>query len=484
MKKYYALFILCFFLGLTSLAAGPQEWKKAFKDAKVENSAEVDILYFEQCQVPGKAKAKAEEPKAGEAKTEEPKAEETTSPFDSEAEWGSEDRLNNARENIRHYNDEIAKINEQLKSLDPDSDFEEVENLKFELKANQTMLEIAQEVLAEMEGKSEEKEEPKKAEEKEAVKKEEKKEKTAAAEKPKKGPEVHFEPTSKYYDIPALASSASGCFDSARTYLQVQSDDGKIHYKVYFVTDPKMWKALKREGKHASPARNADWDLKSRSVLLFASPAITNSLAASLKFAMASLAFERKMLEVNPKEEASELVARGFAFHFSGLNSVVDVNKVFYLPALKEKDLLVSSELINPTRMNDAKRLLCFSRQSAAVVDFFMKHGNFLSKYIPSLQGGNSGFRTSFQHMGLAEDWAENYDDFCNNMTSRLFFPLTEAANDAEAYSEWKQSIDSDDIAQKDKEEMLRRRKATRARRHAEYERTHTSSGRRIIWKH
>ncbi|MBP5627300.1 hypothetical protein J6X96_03940, partial [bacterium] len=76
MKKYYALFILCFFLGLTSLAAGPQEWKKAFKDAKVENSAEVDILYFEQCQVPGKAKAKAEEPKAGEAKTEEAKAEE------------------------------------------------------------------------------------------------------------------------------------------------------------------------------------------------------------------------------------------------------------------------------------------------------------------------------------------------------------------------------------------------------------------------
>lgn len=476
MKKYYALFILCFFLGLTSLAAGPQEWKKAFKDAKVENSAEVDILYFEQCQVPGKAKAKS-----GEAKTEEAKAEETTNPFDSEAEWGSEDRLNNARENIRHYNDEIAKINEQLKSLDPDSDFEEVENLKFELKANQTMLEIAQEVLAEMEGKPAEKETPKKPEEKKEEKVEKK---TAAAEKPKKGPETHFEPTAKFYDIPQLAGAGSECFSRARGILGVNSDDGKIKYKVYLVTEPKMWKALKREGKHFSPARNADWDMKSRSVLLFASPAITNSLEASLKFAMASLAFERKMQEVNPKEEASDLVARGFAFHVSGLNSVVDVNKVFYLPALKEKDLLAPSELINPTRLSDAKRLLCFSRQSAAVVEFLMKHSNFLNKYIPSLQGGNSGFRTSFQHLGLGEDWAENYDDFCNNMTTRLFFPLTEAANDAEAYAEWKQSLDNDAIAQKDKEAMLQRRKETRERRHAEYKSTHTSSGKRIIYRH
>ena len=480
MKNHYKFFVLCFFLGLTSLAAGPQEWKKAFKDAKIEESSEVDILYFEQCQVPGKAKAKVEE-----TKVEEPVAEEVKDPFNSEAEWGSDDKLTNARENIQHYNEEIANINEQLKKLDPDADFEEVKNLKFELKANQAMLEIAQEVLAEMEGKSAEKEVSKKPEEKKEVKKEEKKEeKTASAEKPKKGPETHFESTSKYYDIPSLASSASGCFEHAKSILGVSSDDGKIHYKVYFVTDPKMWKALKREGKHFSPARNADWDMKSRSVLLFASPAITNSLAASLKFAMASLAFERKMLEVNPKEEASDLVARGFAFHVSGLDSVVDINKVFYLRALKEKDLLAPSELINPTRINDPKRLLCFSRQCAAVVDFFMKHSNFFSKYLPSLQGGNSGFRNSFQHLGLGEEWAENYDDFCNNMTTRLFFPLTEAANDAEAYSEWKQSLENDAIAQKDKEEMLQRRKETRERRHNEYKSTHTSSGKRIIYRH
>ncbi|MBR4466231.1 hypothetical protein IKS38_06640 [bacterium] len=484
MKNHYILFVLCFLLGLTSLAAGPQEWKKAFKDAKIEESSEVDILYFEQCQVPGKAKAKVEETNFKELKADDPKAEEVKDPFDSEAEWGSDDKLTNARENIQHYNEEIANINEQLKKLDPDADFEEVKNLKFELKANQAMLEIAQEVLAEMEGKSAEKEVSKKPEEKKEVKKEEKKEEKTAAEKPKKGPEVHFESTSKYYDIPSLASAASDCFSHARGILDVNSDDGKIHYKVYFITDPKMWKALKREGKHFSPARNADWDMKSRSVLLFASPAITNSLAASLKFAMASLAFERKMLEVNPKEEASDLVARGFAFHVSGLNSVVDINKVFYLPALKEKDLLAPSELINPTRMNDPKRLLCFSRQCAAVVDFFMKHSNFLNKYIPSLQGGNSGFRNSFQHLGLGEDWAENYDDFCNNMTTRLFFPLTEAANDAEAYSEWKQSLENDAIAQKDKEAMLQRRKETRERRHNEYKSTHTSSGKRIIYRH
>jgi hypothetical protein len=481
MTKYYALFILCFFLGLTSLAAGPQDWKKAFKDAKNFESFELDILYFEQCQVPGKAKAKVEETNFKELKADDPKAEEVKDPFSSEAEWGSDDKLANARENVEHYNEEIAHINEQLKKLDLDPDSEEVKNLEFELKANQTMLEIAQEVLAEMEGKPAEKEPLKKPEEKKEEKVEKK---TASAEKPKKGPETHFESTAKFYDIPQLAGAGSECFSRARGILGVNSDDGKIHYKVYLVTEPKMWKALKREGKHFSPARNADWDLKSRSVLLFASPAITNSLAASLKFVMASLAFERKMLEVNPKEEASDLVARGFAFHVSGLNSVVDVNKVFYLRALKEKDLLAPSELINPTRMNDPKRLLCFSRQCAAVVDFFMKHSNFFSKYIPSLQGGNSGFRNSFQHLGLGEDWAENYDDFCNNMTTRLFFPLTEAANDAEAYAEWKQSLDNDAIAQKDKEAMLQKRKETRERRHAEYKSTHTSSGKRIIYRH
>ncbi|MBR4821357.1 hypothetical protein IKZ70_05795, partial [bacterium] len=76
MKNHYKFLVLCFLLGLTSLAAGPQEWKKAFKDAKIEESSEVDILYFEQCQVPGKAKAKVEETNFKELKADDPKAEE------------------------------------------------------------------------------------------------------------------------------------------------------------------------------------------------------------------------------------------------------------------------------------------------------------------------------------------------------------------------------------------------------------------------
>ena len=93
MKNHYKFFVLCFLLGLTSLAAGPQEWKKAFKDAKIEESSEVDILFFEQCQVPGKAKAKVEE-----AKAEEPKAKGMQDPFNSEAEWETDDdKLKNAR---------------------------------------------------------------------------------------------------------------------------------------------------------------------------------------------------------------------------------------------------------------------------------------------------------------------------------------------------------------------------------------------------
>ena len=43
-------------------------------------------------------------------------------------------------------------------------------------------------------------------------------------------------------------------------------------------------------------------------------------------------------------------------------------------------------------------------------------------------------------------EWAWNYDDFCNNMSKRLFFPLTEEAQkDPVAMAEWRASLKQED---------------------------------------
>ena len=482
MTKYLELLALGIFFALSSWAAGPQDWKKAFKDAKVMEGESVNVNYFENCQVPGEGKDKV-----APAPPKEPESDKFDIFYTETGEETDALKLERYKENLDHYTRQAAETEKSLKALGPDADESDKEELEMELLSMKAMIEATEELIAEVKENIKAKNPAAAAEEVKEEKKEEKKE--AAKEEPKdnsapgKNP-THAELTAEYYKVSDLVSNAVERFKIAKGTLQIGDAMDHIKFSVYLVTDPKMWKSLKREGKLNSPARNVDWDLKSRSVLLFASPAIRAKLPHSLNFAIASLAFEQKMKIVNPKGEASDLIERGFAFHVSGLDAVVDLNKVFSLPAIKEKDLLLMSELVSPTRMNDPKRCLCFARQSAAVVRFFMKHGKFLSQYLKNVQGGNSGFRNSFQFMDLNEHWADSYDEFCNNVSTRLFFPLTETAKDDTAYSEWKQSLQDEDKEERDKAAIVQRRKETRDRRHAEYDRDHTSRGQRIRWKH
>ena len=179
--------------------------------------------------------------------------------------------------------------------------------------------------------------------------------------------------------------------------------------------------------------------------MLFASPQIKDKLALSAAFAAASVAFDQALAVVNQNSsEVPDIISYGLRAKASALDAVVDLNKITQIELLKEKELLLPSELLNPTRMNDSKRCFYFIKQSKAIVDFFGT--NRIKEYLKVAKGGNSGFRTSYQNIINRAEWAWDYDDFCNNMSKRLFFPLTETANkDPQKMGEWQSSIKNED---------------------------------------
>ena len=445
MERYLSLFLAILFLAAEISAAGPKDWEKAFSKDGVYKDGTVNVVvyYFDKCLAPGSGREVVAEPEK-EVKVEEP----TKGPFNSEAEWEN-DKLKKAKENVQHYNEEIAYVKEQLKSLDPDADYEEVENLKIELKANQAMLEIAQESLNELEVELAKKEQPKAEEEKPSESK-----KPAEAEKPaeeegdKKPPrvkETHEVATKEYYNVMAIAKAAEYAYQNINSWLQAGLKWQYANTKIYLVTSPKMWNSLKITSKMFSPARNVCWDTESQSVLLFASPQIKDKLALSAAFAAASVAFDQALAVVNQNSsEVPDIISYGLRAKASALDAVVDLNKITQIELLKEKELLLPSELLNPTRMNDSKRCFYFIKQSKAIVDFFGT--NRIKEYLKVAKGGNSGFRTSYQNIINRAEWAWDYDDFCNNMSKRLFFPLTETANkDPQKMGEWQSSIKNED---------------------------------------
>jgi hypothetical protein len=180
-------------------------------------------------------------------------------------------------------------------------------------------------------------------------------------------------------------------------------------------------------------------------VLLFASPGIKGKLPASAAFAVASIAFDQALAVMNQKSsEVPDIFSYGLRAKASNLDAVVDLNNATRIELLKEKELLLPAELLNPTRMSDPERCFYFMKQSRAIVDFFGT--DRIREFLKSAKGGNSGFRTSYQHMPEPAEWAREYDDFCNNMSRRLFFPLTETANrDPMKLGEWMTSLQQED---------------------------------------
>ena len=424
MIRYFSLFLSLLILTAETTAAGPKDWEKAFSKDNVcsEASGDVVVYYFDRCLVPGpslEAYVKS--------------AKEADEPVKSEAEREFDEKLKKARENVQRYVKEIEYVSEQLKSLDPEDDQEEIRNLKAELEDHRATLEIARGVLTDLEGKAAKKEQLKEGDD----------------EKPSKasqtGKETHEAFTKKYYNVGGIAYAGNMAYRNINSWLQAGLKWQYANTKIYLVTSQKMWNALKTTSKMFSPVHNVCWDSESQSVLLFASPGIKGKLPASAAFAVASIAFDQALAVMNQKSsEVPDIFSYGLRAKASNLDAVVDLNNATRIELLKEKELLLPAELLNPTRMSDPERCFYFMKQSRAIVDFFGT--DRIREFLKSAKGGNSGFRTSYQHMPEPAEWAREYDDFCNNMSRRLFFPLTETANrDPMKLGEWMTSLQQED---------------------------------------
>ena len=283
------------------------------------------------------------------------------------------------------------------------------------------------------------------------------------AGEPKK-PVTHEEPTTNYYSIRNIMYSGDSALANMLNILGIELLWSLSPTKVYFVTSPQMWQSLKMPDRIVQPAHNVCWDAKKRTMLLFASPAITNQLGSSFGYGVASMALELGLEKMNPGGELCNFIFDGLAGYASGLSAIVDINKVSSFGRLKERDLLVLTELLNPTRMKDNKRCYAFLIQSKAFAKYLSEHskGN-LRDYLKEVKGGNSGFRNSFQFLHISTHWGQDYDSFCNELPKRVFFPITqEAETDPNAMDEWSSSLDAQDKEQDKKKRLMKERKQTR----------------------
>lgn len=250
--------------------------------------------------------------------------------------------------------------------------------------------------------------------------------------------------TLKYYDLKQVGSDIYAALSDVTGKLNAKEiisfyDD---HCKIYVVTDPKLFAALK--GKDApSPADNISVDSKAHSILVCATPNNKPHLESSLGYGVASLVLKEYMASVNPEGELCDALRVGLCAHCSGLNDVVEPNRIFTLPYLLENKLLLPSELFMPQKIGTPEKKLYFLRQSRALVsNIFLASESKFAEYVKTVKDGNSGFRNSFQDLYVSDKWAANYDDFCNNLPLRVFYPLTkEPMTNPKALSKWEKAL-------------------------------------------
>ena len=439
-------------LALPLQAGKVQDWAKAFSGDKVEKMdfSNYEFLFFPTCTVPGAKKTEAPKTSGYAA-------------FEDEAPVTDADSLKEQLENFKetkeYYEEMVKGAEAKIKALGEDANAAEKEFLEEDLKVARTMLEEVEKSMKEIEDQINPKDEKKKEPSKEG------KEKGAAEKKeaPKPKP-THEESTKNYYHISELPGKADDAFSSVLSILGTDLNWTKPKTKVYFVTSPKMWQTLKTPERVFQPVRNVCWDSKQRAILLFASPAITNKLSESFAYAVASMALDLGLAKINPEGEISNFIQDGLAGYASGLDTVVDPNKVYKIGNLKNRELLLMTELINPTRMKDSKRCYYFLKQSAAFARYMVgEQQNNLRKYLQQAKGGNSGFRNSFQFLEVSKYWGQDYDSFCQELPQRIFFPLTEESeSDPNAMDQWESELNAQDKDQDEKKRLMEERKRTR----------------------
>ena len=477
--KIISLFCGLLFCAAPLLAGGPQQWSKAFSGEKVMNVKGniFEFIVFKNCTAPGPKKAA-------------PVSKLTV--FDDLPDEPNLDDADSLRGELQHlqetkdyYLEMVKGTQEKIKELG-ESGAGEKEFLLEDIKVSEAMIVEINKSIEEIEGKIADLENAGSAAEKkegdETAEKEEVKEKKDEDAKPAKGkdgkgtkkgkgdkpapkaPVTHEELTTNYYDVAGLMNTGEEAFRNMLGTLGTDLTWDIVQTKVYLVTSPKMWQALKMPERIVQPARNVCWDSKQRAILLFASPAITNQLGKTFGYAVASMAFDLSLAKINPGGEVCNFISDGLAARASGLNCIVDVNKVHKFGRLKERDLLLLTELLNPTRMKDNKRCYYFMAQSKAFVDYYAdKNMVDFRRYLEQAKGGNANFRNSFQFMHISDHWGLDYDSFCNELPKRVFFPITvEAETDPNAMDAWNNELESKDQALDKKKDDMQKRKEVR----------------------
>lgn len=266
-------------------------------------------------------------------------------------------------------------------------------------------------------------------------------------EKPAAQP-MKEEKTDKYYlenTLPYLSDMLDNLSDK---FYNVKEGEGpEIKVYVYVVTSPKLWMEIAQKPSLVTPVRNVRIDKKGKAVLVFASPQNKDKLNNSIGYAVASFVLQDILQKRNKNDdpELAEAIATGFCAWGSDLNCVVEPQRVIDPPVLEEDKLIQPTELFQPRQMNDPVRCLYFTRQSSALVKYIAENGN-LRTYLRKAKGGNSGFRSSFQFLDVSKTWGFDYDEFCNKLNKRVFFPLTDSAQSSpNAMAKWARELQDED---------------------------------------
>lgn len=338
-----------------------------------------------------------------------------------------EEKIDRFKKQIKEKEEEKLDVETQMAWLD-DTDEAEIKEAKEKIKKIEAQIVSLKEDLGELD--------PSLAPQKASKK---------GKKKPKAPTKVLKEmDTFKYYELDRINGDMNIVLDDIISKLDIRDtlDYANLHCKVFVVTDPKQFASLK--GKEAfSPADNISVDRKDRSILVCATPGIKSQLDKTLCYGVVSLVLKEYMAVANPTGELCDAFRVGICAYCSQLNVVVEPNKIISLPYLMENKLLLSSEMFLPPKMDDLERKLYFTRQARAIVsNIFDASESKFAEYIKSVKGGNSGFRNSFQNLYVSDQWAANFDDFCNGLKFRVFYPLTkEPMTNPEALAAWKKAI-------------------------------------------
>lgn len=262
--------------------------------------------------------------------------------------------------------------------------------------------------------------------------------------------EMKEEDTEKFY-FSNLLSELDDVYLTTYDFLygKDESKDIDTCYYIYVVTSPKAFKSMAGKPPLITPARNVCLDKANNAALVFASPNIKDEVGKTISYAAAALMLNDFLRRKNKTKDAelAEAITIGLCSCLSGLDFVVDPMKVTRVDVLKEDKLLLPTDLFQPRQIPDPVKCCYFTKQAAAVVRYIMdNNGGSFKSYLAKAYGGNSGFRSSFQFLKVGETWGFDYDEFCNKLNKRIFFPLTDAAQASpNAMGLWRRELQDED---------------------------------------